>query len=370
MNESSDLQSVVLRSFKHISENDVPEFVLGISFEIVAPTTLVHVYFDGDTPIWKLAWFEQAMQRAFQSEFDEFGENGCGIIIVSRPIFADEHPAPFGYFVFRRPQLDWTSTAPVEPAQFVPPQSLDDPRLEPLLRWNRLSRENAENAIVDSMFKATFSANEATDKFATWLLAGGATVGSFLILNAEKVLPLLGTIGYLSCGLAVCVSCVFGLLSKFMGFQLKLAILTRKQTAESFAAEIEKHREVQQKIQERAEWWGVELDSDIRLSRILQEYFRLMPKITAWLAQKLISKHSGDPQIANRFPAVLFRWQGRNLFFQAFALLVFLIVGVGFAALNYARSTDAGQASQQPTSEEQQAEEGVLLHVGHDPRGT
>ncbi len=36
----------------------------------------------------------------------------------------------------------------------------DDSRTEPLREWNRLARQNAENAIVSSMFEASFNASD------------------------------------------------------------------------------------------------------------------------------------------------------------------------------------------------------------------
>ena len=67
---------------------------------------------------------------------------------------------------------------------------IDDPRTEPLREWNRLARENTENAMVSSMFEAASKASEPIETFATWLLVGTAAVASFLITNADKLLPL------------------------------------------------------------------------------------------------------------------------------------------------------------------------------------
>ena len=47
-----------------------------------------------------------------------------------------------------------------------------DPRTEPLEEWNRLARENTENAIVSSMFEASAKASEPIEQFSAWLLLG------------------------------------------------------------------------------------------------------------------------------------------------------------------------------------------------------
>jgi hypothetical protein len=60
----------------------------------------------------------------------------------------------------------------------------EDPRTEPLREWNRLARENTENAIVSSMFEASTKSSTLIEKFSTWLLVGAATVASFFIINS------------------------------------------------------------------------------------------------------------------------------------------------------------------------------------------
>lgn len=328
---------LALRSFKSISIKEIPNFVWAISFELVAPTTLVHLFFDGTAPVWQVARMDEKIRKEFKREFEIYGENGASLIIVPRPVFSADSTIPVGYFVFDRSNINWSFSSSIQEPKFTEVKSLDDPRLEPLNRWNKLSRENSENAITNSMFEATFLASEPIDNFATWLLAAGAAVGSFLIINADKVLPLLGARGYLTCGLAICASCLFGLLSKLAGLQLKNALITRKKTAESFAEEIKKHQEEEKKIQEGAKFWGIEMETEIRMARVLSEYFRLMPKIAAWFTKRLLKNNEGDPQIANILPAKLFKWQGLHVFLQALGWLIFLVAGLAFAAINFGK---------------------------------
>ena len=88
----------------------------------------------------------------------------------------------------------------------IPSES--DPRIQPLLEWNRLARQNAENAMVSSMFEAGFQASEPIEAFSTWLLVGAAAVASFLIANADKLVPFIGSLGFFVCGCLLCLSCV------------------------------------------------------------------------------------------------------------------------------------------------------------------
>src|SRR5690242_10613833 len=90
----------------------------------------------------------------------------------------------------------------------------DADQIDALKEWNRQAQENTENAIVSSMFEASSNAVEPIESFATRLLVGAATVASFLLGNAGRLVPIIGSAGFRACGLLLCVSCLFGVLSK------------------------------------------------------------------------------------------------------------------------------------------------------------
>lgn len=335
MTQCDDLQTVVLHALEELLKSESPDFVYGISFGIRAPTTIVHVFIDGSVAIWDFERFDRKLRKSFEEKFKLYGDNGLGLIVAS-------HSIPDGevFKLIETPFFIRNIAAPeklgvISELPLARKLSLDDPKLEPLLRWNRLAQENAENAIVNSMFAATRLASEPIDDFATWLLVAAAAVGSFLVVNAEKVLPLLGQFGYLVCGLALCISCFFGILSKFFGLQSKNAKLTGEAVSKSFAEQYEKHQEEEKKIKESAKFWGVELETDIRMSRVLSEYYKPMPRLASWVAKKLIEKDMNEPQVAHILPMKIFFRQGLSIFLQAFGLLFFLVAGVIFATINY-----------------------------------
>ena len=120
---------------------------------------------------------------------------------------------------------------------------MNDPRTEPLREWNRLARENAENAIVASMFEAASMAREPIETFSTWLLVGTAAVASFFIANAEKAVPIISQSGYLVCGAFLCLSCIFGLLSKMYALTCKIGSDVSSAVKKTFLEQLEKHKE-------------------------------------------------------------------------------------------------------------------------------
>lgn len=208
-----------------------------------------------------------------------------------------------------------------------------DPRTQPLQEWNRLARENTENAIVSSMFEAMAKASEPINKFATWLLVAAAAVASSFIGNAEKLLLTIKQQGFVTCGVFLCLSCIFGLLSKIFALRCKVASETGAAVRKTFAAHLATYQIEEEKIQEGASFWGIDLQTGIRLERILKEFLAPMPWWVRWWANRYFAKHAGNPQIGYYISHVRsLHAQGVHAFLQALCFLGFLGSGFIFAA--------------------------------------
>jgi hypothetical protein len=208
----------------------------------------------------------------------------------------------------------------------------DDPRTEPLREWNRLARENTENAIVSSMFEAASKASEPIETFATWLLVGTATVASFLIANADKLMPLVKQSGFIACGAFLCASCVFGLLSKMYALSCKIGIETGAAVRRTFLEHLSKYEQEEQKIKEGAKFWGINLQTGVRIERVLAEFYAPMPRWAVWLANRQLKKNANNPQVGYLPLIKNLNTQGMLAFLQALSFLGFLVAGFIYAA--------------------------------------
>ncbi len=132
----------------------------------------------------------------------------------------------------------------------------EDTRTQPLREWNRLARENTENAIISSMFESMARASDPIDSFSTWLLAGTAAVASFLIANSEKLIPIITRDGFIWCGYLLCFSCVFGLIAKMYALNSKICIELGAMIRVKFDEHLASYQEQEKKIKEGAEFWG------------------------------------------------------------------------------------------------------------------
>ena len=208
----------------------------------------------------------------------------------------------------------------------------EDPRTKPLKEWNRLARENAENAIVSSMFEAASKSSEPIDQFSTWLLLGTAAIASFLIANSDKLLPLVSKEGFLVCGAFLILSCIFGLLSKTYALRSKIGIEVGAAIRKTFIEHLEKYEKEEKKIKDGASFWGINLETGIRIERVISEFHKPQPKIVVWFANRSLDKYKGDPQIGHVPLVTMINKQGLFAFVQALLFLAFLISGFIYAA--------------------------------------
>lgn len=208
----------------------------------------------------------------------------------------------------------------------------DDSKTAPLREWNLIARQNAENAIVSSMFEAQLKASKPIAELSTWLLVGTVTVAAFFITNADKLLHLITQTGFLTCGALLCASCLFGLISRLYALRCGIQIETGTAVRKTFAEHLAKHQEEEKKIEESAGFWGIKLETGIRLERVLNEFFIPFPRWVAWLVNRQLKKHMNNPQVGYLFAIKWLHWQGLFASLQALLVLSFLVAGFVYAA--------------------------------------
>lgn len=184
------------------------------------------------------------------------------------------------------------------------------------------------------MFEAAFESSEPVEEFSTWLLVGTAAVASFALINAEKLAPFIGGQGFLVCGVLLSLSSLLGLLSKVMAVQCKVQIRTSTAVRKTFAEHLERHRTEEEKIEQGASTWGLALETHVRIERILNEFFSVLPKWIQWLARRRLSKDAGNPQIGHLMVMRILMRQGMFAALQAVAFVAFLVAGFVYAAIS------------------------------------
>lgn len=186
--------------------------------------------------------------------------------------------------------------------------------------------------MVSSMFEAAVVASEPIDSFSTWLLLGTAAVGGFIISNADKVIPLLTKTGFVTAGILLVLSCVFGVLSKALALRMKVMKETGARVKATFLEHLAKYEEEEAKIEEGAKFWGITIQTGVRMDRVLEEFYKPLPAWARWLGRRHMEKNKGNPQIQYLPLIKTMNGQGMFAFVQVLLIIAFLGTAFIFAA--------------------------------------
>lgn len=207
----------------------------------------------------------------------------------------------------------------------------DHPSSDPLFEWNRLNKENAENAIASLMLRNLVSATHVFESYCTWLLAGTGATAALFVANVESVLPYLSAAGFKWCGLLLVTSGVCGIVSKYLSLQCQFSDLSNARLQPALQSIFDRFNVDSDKIEAQASARGVTLDTELDMGRVITKYARSFPRWVAWLLSRHLRKHAGNPQIGEVLPIKFFIWQGVFLFLQIVLFLFAIGVAVVFA---------------------------------------
>lgn len=87
----------------------------------------------------------------------------------------------------------------------------------------RIVRSTAEQTLVVALLEATLPTRGRINKLSTWLLVVSAWVASFVLCNTDKLVPMLGKEGFLTCGVLLALSSLCGLLARIFITWFELA---------------------------------------------------------------------------------------------------------------------------------------------------
>ncbi|MCP4935094.1 MAG: hypothetical protein GY927_13035 [bacterium] len=202
---------------------------------------------------------------------------------------------------------------------------------DPLLEWNRLNRENAEHGFVSAIYLSTCETTAAVDRFSLWLLAGTGASGALLITQIQSVLPHLSSTGYKVCLGFLVLSAIFGFIAKYKALRCEIQVhsLTRLQAL--LAPIFEKHGEDEDQIEEFAKQREIQLETEIDIAKVLEEFSRPFPFWVKWLIARQVQKAAGDRQAGYHVAVRAYMSQVRYTFFQACLFLGFMLAGAWYA---------------------------------------
>ncbi|WLT32333.1 hypothetical protein [Geothrix sp. PMB-07] len=202
---------------------------------------------------------------------------------------------------------------------------------DPLLEWNRLNKENAEQALVSVMFMNFVSRAPQIDTFSTWLLAGTGAAATLLIANILNMFQALGRHGFKVAVFMLAISALFGLLAKCVFVFFQTGGDSQEKLIQQIKPIMDKHHEDEEKIIATAKQRGLKLETEFSMNKVLSDFAAPFPKWPRWLVMRYLNKHKENRQVGHLLPVRMFQWQCGLSFFQALAFISFILAAIVYA---------------------------------------
>lgn len=101
---------------------------------------------------------------------------------------------------------------------------------------------------------------------------------------------------------------------------------------ETFLAHLKRYEEEAERIEEGAKFWGITIQTGVRMERVLSEFYKPFPAWARWMAHRHLRRNSGDPQIKYLLLIKTINAQGMFALIQIVLFLAFLGSTFIFAA--------------------------------------
>lgn len=189
-----------------------------------------------------------------------------------------------------------------------------------------------ENVIVQSMFDTLPGSIQPLETFSTWLLVCTGTVASFLIANAENVLPYISKSGFLVGGILLCMSCLFGLLSKMYAVRCEICVRAKNAALEATKNHLLAFQQQVNELKQLDPSATYQQNLSLDVERIRDNFLAHFPNWVQKRARKKLNANKDHNNIGHKMIAKNICYQSIFASLQSVFFLAFLACSFIFAA--------------------------------------
>ena len=130
----------------------------------------------------------------------------------------------------------------------------------------------------------------------------------------------------------LCASCVFGLISRLYALKCTIQSASIQAVGRTFNEHLQAYSREKKEIQEGAKYWGITLQTGVRMERIMSEFFKPLPKWVVWLASRHLKRNQDNPQVAHILLVKGLTGQGIYASLQITVFFAFFVFGIVYAS--------------------------------------
>ena len=192
--------------------------------------------------------------------------------------------------------------------------------------WDAVIHENFHKGMINGASLATSETTSILDKFSMWLLVGVGGTAALIIANIDKITPYTGIIGFKCIVLFLCMSAVFGFLSKYFSIVVHSSVAVSIRMAQISTEELKKYEENCKARDEVGQEISYVSKKNVDVNEFINDYIKLYPSdFLRKKIKKTFEKMSQDTLHGNRSAVKCVVYQSVCLVLQALFYIFFLI---------------------------------------------
>lgn len=197
---------------------------------------------------------------------------------------------------------------------------------EHIEKWEELINNNFHRGMVDAASLGVIETHSVFDKFSSWMLVGCGATAALMIVNVDKIIPYISTLGLRYAIVFLTFSACCGFAAKYFEINASIAEAAGKKTSELMKARVVEYEEATRVFEELTKDTGYQAKEPPSYNDFAESFINLFPY--GFLRKKLrlhaINK-SGLPEPGNRKAVHAVVHQSIIVCFQALFYVVFLL---------------------------------------------
>lgn len=197
---------------------------------------------------------------------------------------------------------------------------------EHIEKWEELINHNFHRSMVDAASTGVIETHSVFDKFSSWMLVGCGATAALMIVNIDKIIPYISTIGLRYAIVFLTLSACCGFVAKYFEINASISEAAGQKTAAIMKARVSEYEDAMKEFDDLIKDTGYQAKESPTYEQFAESFIGLFPYkyLRKKLRQQVIQK-SALPEPGNRKAIHAVVHQSIIVCFQAAFYVVFLL---------------------------------------------
>ena len=195
----------------------------------------------------------------------------------------------------------------------------ENPSLE---NWAKLTIENTERTLTNSIFNAFLLNSKSFDIFSSWFLLITGAIFTLLVSNLEAIKHIVTPFTIILFFCLMIASAIFGVIAKYCSIMIEILYSIPKAIEKDFPRILDGFENEKEKIIEVAKQSKKQIEVNIDLKKVMQPFIEQFPKLLHRHFWKSFEEGKKDPLVNHKKAT---KYVLRHAFYATIQIILFIV---------------------------------------------